>query len=418
MKTKFYSLFALLTLSFGAIAQGVGINETGAAPDASAGLDVDFSNKGFLPPRMTSAQRNTISNPAKGLMVYNITLNCLQVNDGTPASPQWNCISNGAGISDGAIGTLNCAGATHNGTLTQGEAASGVNSEIDYTDGNGGAHDGQVVTSTGVTGLTATLAAGTFANGPGNLTYTITGTPDGAGTASFAINIGGQSCVLTRTVSPLGVPNICNPSNPTAIVEVTNGVTGEIWMDRNLGAYRAAISSSDALSYGYLYQWGRGSDGHQCVSRYAGDGVTTSANTAANATVDTDTPPHGDFIRASILPNDWRSPQNNSLWQGVSGTNNPCPTGFRLPTQAEMNSELASWNTSNAAGAFASPLKLPSTGFRDRTSGWISNSGSLGIYWSSTVNSTNSGFLAFDNGSAQTNFNNRANGLAVRCIKD
>jgi uncharacterized protein (TIGR02145 family) len=93
MKTKIYSLFAILTLSVTAWSQGVGINTTGAAPDASAGLDVDFNNKGLLPPRMTTAQRDAISSPATGLMVYNITLSCLQVNDGTPATPQWNCIS-------------------------------------------------------------------------------------------------------------------------------------------------------------------------------------------------------------------------------------------------------------------------------------------------------------------------------------
>ena len=90
MKTKFYSLFALLSLSIGAWAQGVGINETGATPDASAILDVSSSNKVFLPPRMTSSQRNAISNPATGAMIYNTSLACLQVNDGTPASPVWN----------------------------------------------------------------------------------------------------------------------------------------------------------------------------------------------------------------------------------------------------------------------------------------------------------------------------------------
>ena len=53
-----------------AFAQNVGINSTGAAPAASAGLDVDFTNKGFLAPRMTLAQKNAISSPATGLLVY------------------------------------------------------------------------------------------------------------------------------------------------------------------------------------------------------------------------------------------------------------------------------------------------------------------------------------------------------------
>jgi hypothetical protein len=52
------------------MAQNVGINATGAAPNASAGLDVDFTNRGFLAPRMTAAQRAAIATPATGLLVY------------------------------------------------------------------------------------------------------------------------------------------------------------------------------------------------------------------------------------------------------------------------------------------------------------------------------------------------------------
>ena len=123
-------------------------------------------------------------------------------------------------VANPAIASLDCAGATHNGTLTGGTAASGVSSVISYTGGDGSAHSGQIVTSTGVTGLTATLAAGNFASGSGSLTYTITGTPSAGGTASFAINIGGQSCTLARTVaSPITIPaSITLAQNRTYIV--------------------------------------------------------------------------------------------------------------------------------------------------------------------------------------------------------
>jgi uncharacterized protein (TIGR02145 family) len=418
MKTKIYSLMTILTLCVTAWSQGVGVNETGANPDASAILDASSTTKGFLLPRMTSTQMHAISNPANGIMIYNTSISCLVVNDGTPTAPIWNCISSSAGIPVGLIATLNCAGATNNGTLTEGQAASGVNSVIAYTGGNGGPHGGQVVTSTGVTGLTATLASGTFASGAGTLTYTITGTPTTGGTASFAINIGGQSCNLTRFVIATTVPNICNPSNPTAIVDVTNAHTGRTWMDRNLGANRAATSSTDAQSYGSLYQWGRGSDGHQCVNRYAGDGVTTSSNTALNATVSTDTPPHGNFILTNAGINDWRSPQNNNLWQGTGGTNNPCPTGYRLPTESELNAERVSWSSNNSAGAFASPLKFSMAGNRNHSNGLLLNAGSFGFYWSSTVSSTNARNLSFMGFSTAMSTNNRSFGFSVRCIKN
>jgi hypothetical protein len=189
-------------------------------------------------------------------------------------------------------------------------------------------------------------------------------------------------------------------------------------MDRNLGANRAATSSADAESYGSLYQWGRGSDGHQCVNRYAGDGVTTSANTPLNATVSTDTPPLGNFILTNTGEFDWRSPQNNNLWQGTGGTNNPCPTGYRLPTETELNAERLSWASNNSAGAFASPLNLPVAGYRDRSSGSLVSVGSVGFYWSSTVISTLAPYLNFGSSVATMFPTRRAFGFSVRCIKD
>jgi len=99
------------------------------------------------------------------------------------------------------ITSLDCAGAIKNGALVRAIEATGVSFVIGYGGGNGSAYNGQTIASTGVTGLTATLASGNFATGAGTLTYTITGTPAGSGTASFAINIGGKSCTLTMPVS-------------------------------------------------------------------------------------------------------------------------------------------------------------------------------------------------------------------------
>ena len=65
MKKIIIVYFALLTALVNA---QVGINTS--TPDASAALDVESTTGGFLPPRMTQAQREAISSPANGLIVY------------------------------------------------------------------------------------------------------------------------------------------------------------------------------------------------------------------------------------------------------------------------------------------------------------------------------------------------------------
>ncbi len=66
-----------------AFSQNVGINTTGAAPAASAMLDVASTTSGFLMPRMTSAQRTAITTPATGLQVYDLTTNTFWWFNGT-----------------------------------------------------------------------------------------------------------------------------------------------------------------------------------------------------------------------------------------------------------------------------------------------------------------------------------------------
>ena len=65
----------------------------GASPDPSASLDLQSLKKGFLPPRMTTTQRDAIPNPAFGLILVNTTAQCVQINLGSPASPNWKCLS-------------------------------------------------------------------------------------------------------------------------------------------------------------------------------------------------------------------------------------------------------------------------------------------------------------------------------------
>jgi hypothetical protein len=306
-------IIILVITGFNGIIAQSGINTT--TPDQSAILDVYSTNKGFLPPRLTTAQRHAIVNPAAGLTIYNTTVNCLQWYNGL----YW--------------------------------------------------YDGCTTLS-----LIAQYPKGT---------------------------------VFCR-------------SGPTEIVEITNPTTSAIWMDRNLGATAvtgtprsdyatdALYIAAESASFGDLYQWGRGSDGHQCRN---------STITSIQSTMDS--PGHGDFITVSIGFADWRNPQNDNLWQNGSQINNPCPSGYRVPTNAELAAESGTWtNNNNASGAFASPLKLPMAGFRLPGDGSLLDAGNVGSYWSSTVEESSTLYLGFDSSLAYMLADFRSFGYSVRCIKE
>lgn len=69
--------FLLVTITHAQV--GIGT----ASPDSSAMLEVQSTTKGFLMPRMTTAERNAIPNPAVGLFIFNTTDGCLQYYKGS-----------------------------------------------------------------------------------------------------------------------------------------------------------------------------------------------------------------------------------------------------------------------------------------------------------------------------------------------
>ncbi len=185
------------------------------------------------------------------------------------------------------------------------------------------------------------------------------------------------------------------------------GQNNTCWMDRNLGASRVAQSHDDTEAYGDLFQWGRADDGHQNRD----SGTTTVLS-------NTDNPGHSNFIITDASPDNWRNPPSDNLWQGVDGINNPCPTGWRIPTDAEWDIERLSWSLNNRDSAFNSPLKLPSGGFRNYYNGSLYPVGSYGLFWSSSVDGSNARRLYFHLHGAGMFSKARATGFSVRCIKD
>jgi uncharacterized protein (TIGR02145 family) len=188
-----------------------------------------------------------------------------------------------------------------------------------------------------------------------------------------------------------------------------------VWLDRNLGATRVATSSTDSAAYGHLYQWGRNDDGHE--DRTNANTSTTLANGIINAGTTL-------FIKKTFIPYDWTRADSSgaarsSAWE-VDGTNNVCPAGFSVPTEADMNADTLSAITTkiiNKAVAFSSFLKLPVAGFRFSEHGLFGSVGNYGHYWTRSTEGTRSRTLDFRDDQAYFHGNYRAHGVSVRCIK-
>ena len=220
--------------------QNVGIGTI--SPDASAQLDVSSNNKGFLPPRMTSAQRDAITNPAKGLIIYNTTLDCMETNAGAPSAPQWKCIT---------------LGAANNGAAILSEVLEGSASPGGASNANGINVTAAQLTNLGITGVVtaneaaynaAILAATTFSNPPTTAEIQSLVNSVNSNVAAVLAQVGNEadnpavtSTVTAAQLTSIGITGVAaanedayhtyidaNPgafSNPATIAEVQSMVT-------------------------------------------------------------------------------------------------------------------------------------------------------------------------------------------------
>jgi hypothetical protein len=388
MKSIALFLICCLCGVFQVHSQGISVNATGASPDPSAMLDVSSSQSGFLLPRMSEPERDAIASPAQGLLLFNTTANCLQIF----LPPSWQniyCGCNSPAQPTAGTHTAGTSQITWNWNAVSGAVGYAWNTVNDYG------------TSTDVGNTTSYVQSGLAGNTPYSLYV-------------WAYNSCGQSAAALLTQSTqnftCGTSTVSFTYNGNPVTYGTvAGQNGSCWMDRNLGASQVATSYVDPAALGDLFQWGRGADGHHLRGVSVGSTATLSSQ---------DSPGHPDFILTSADPNDWRSPQNNALWQGVSGTNNPCPAGWRLPTETEINNERMSWSQNNYTGAFASPLRWTAGGLRRRNTANIDEVGNFGIYWTSSPSGTFARGLTYFSTGAVINNNSRADAHSVRCVRN
>jgi hypothetical protein len=251
---------------------------------------------------------------------------------------------------------------------------------------------------------------------------------------------GGTAIFQFRNIAAIPDRNYADAAHRMLYYPVL-GAGGKTWLNNNLGAdyanttkasfnpVKQAGTSIDFSAYGSLFQWGRSADGHELIN-WGSSGAGLAVNGTTSERPNNDVPTSNKFINVTSFtnPRDWRSTPNANLWQGVFGTNNPCPIGYRLPTESELNDERLSWAPNiNGAGALASPLKLTTSGHRIGSPSFA-RVGTGGYQWTSTVSSNYSAILYFDNGlnapaatPAPVAFLDtiyRAFAASVRCIKD
>jgi hypothetical protein len=89
-----------------------------------------------------------------------------------------------------------------------------------------------------------------------------------------------------------------------------------------------------------------------------------------------------------------------------------------MPTFQEFLTETAAFVPSNAAGAFASPLKLSLGGYRKEEDGLLYEVGAAGVLWSSTVNGTQALMGAYYSTELNGYPVSRSGGGSIRCIKE
>lgn len=177
MEIKIMFIVSSFFFFSGVISAQIGIGTSN--PDASAILDLESTSKGFLLPRMLTT--NGVIDPAMGLMIFNTTLNKLEINDGN-LTPRWTLFSAvgeiGATGIKGPIGLRGPVGHTYSSSGVLGSIVGGGTTNIAcglYSTVIGGSTNNSCGVNSMIGGGTTNVAPGTNASVAGGTTNSSAG---------------------------------------------------------------------------------------------------------------------------------------------------------------------------------------------------------------------------------------------------
>jgi uncharacterized protein (TIGR02145 family) len=400
---QFFTLLAFVLLTASTYAQ-VGIGTTTPA----GALDIVSTTSGLVLSRV--ANTSVVVNPnggaiENGTMVYDLSANCVKFY----ANGAWTgCIQFAAAA----------PGAPVIGTATAGN----VQATVSFTapSSNGGA---------AITSYTATSS-------PGNITGTIS--QAGSGSITVAGLTNGTPYTFTVMATNAAGNSVASapsatvtPSLPFVTSQVSNGTGGfYTFLSHNLGADTSLDPHTPVVGIqGAYIQWGRRGPNTTGDSRVDWQ---TAGNTDNFAAAPTGADENADNISV------WSSTTAaNGSWGATKTANDPCPTGYRVPTSAEWIG-VNSNNTESRTGTFTTGsttqygsalhygpdastklLTLPAAGLRFETNGRLSSRGSVGVYWSSVGDGGSSFYLdMFGTDVYWASGSDLAKGYSLRCIAE
>lgn len=404
------------------------------------------SPQGMILPHLSTEQRNTFekSKLERGLMIYNTTKNCIdwwngikwQCMDGSNADLHTTATPPTQGKAQVWDRTHYIASFTHNGANINGEINNTDKKliiEIPYNEAIGSYNEITVLSANvmgreGSRDLILKIPAGNFATNKGYLNAEIivgNGTTDTYKVkhlapnteetiATFSFSINGRTSTVKIIASGGVLDKKFNTQTgnqylhkfiyvPVSVYKGTIANTGmpyeKIWLNNNLGAEYSDTNNprgnfnptqdpktfDDFRAYGSLFRWGRDSDGHELIN-------WTSSTSGTWA-----------YPSAGYTGNLFYTKEND-----------PCPTGWTMPTSAE----------GDMLSTTKSIMNIPASGRRNDYSGnTFYEQGKYGYIWTTTPSSDDSTraiSIEFSSNKTAIKLNGtpRLRSLGVRCIQE